>query len=235
MICWGYYCAGAGSICGWAAVRAGSGHFLLRSARVKSHIRKWASPDCSAGGENETTLLSAQFHPSSMLLCSLRNSLHPEGSHTRVQRANPINKHERTGLARLLIKSNMWGGKLSSLSVCRYQRVCVIAAEKSGTASLVLLKWLNESIEGWHSGVFENRSDLDYFQAAWGRSVCGFTRRCVAGELSPLCSELTGAALCKWSGVWKELERMLVSFYQTWRRRATCGVHCSTNLPSICV
>lgn len=132
-------------------------------------------------------------------------------------RASLINKHERTGLARLLIKWNVWGGKLCSASVRarRYQRVCVISVEKSGTASLALLEWLNESIEGWLSGVFENRSDLDYFQAAWGRSACGFTRCREAGELSPLYSELTGVMLCKLSGVWKEFERMLVSFYQT--------------------
>lgn len=61
-------------------------------------------------------------------------------------RASLINKHERTGLARLLIKWNVWGGKLCSASVRarRYQRVCVISVEKSGTASLALLEWLNE-------------------------------------------------------------------------------------------
>lgn len=57
------------------------------------HVRKRASPDYRAGGE--TVPLSARFQ--------LDAPLQPEGSHTGVQRANPLNKHERTGLAPLLM------------------------------------------------------------------------------------------------------------------------------------
>lgn len=206
VICWWYYCV---SHWGWMAGRIA----VLSVVWCKITHRKMSWPLLTAVQVERTRprCCHAQFHHSSMLLCSLRSSLHPEGSHSRVQRADPINKHERTGLDRLLIKSNMWGGKLSSWDI----RESVWYLLEGGTASLVLLKWLDESIEGWHSGVFENRSDLDYFQAACGRSVCGFTRCCVAGEHSPLYSELTGVTLCKRSGVWKELERLLISFYQT--------------------
>lgn len=95
---------------------------LLCSVCVKAtHEKMRLSPECSAGEENKTTQLCAQLQYSLVLLCSSRNRLNPEGSYTLVQRVNPINKHERMGLARLLIKSTLWGGKLFSVHVCRYQ------------------------------------------------------------------------------------------------------------------
>lgn len=41
-----------------------------------------------------------------VLLCSLKRRLQPEASDWRVQRVEPINKHERTTLAGLLLE---WG------------------------------------------------------------------------------------------------------------------------------
>ena len=208
MICWGYY-----YVSGWVSVWADSGCFFMCSARVKSHmlIRSLSCLQCC--GENKTTLLSAQLHHS------------PSAAWGAVvtQRGVTLKSKEQTQLINMrgqdwpdCLWSQICGEESWAARVCvqKSESLCDTHSKKSGTASLVLLKWLNESIEGWLSGVFENRSDLDYFQAAWGRSVCGFTRCCEAGELSPLYSEHTGVTLCKWTGVWQGLERMLASLYQ---------------------
>lgn len=205
-------------ICGWCYCVSRWGRMDLAGSQpflwcgVKSHIVKWAWLQCGWGEQDHAAFILSFI--AARRSSAARGAVFAQRGVTLKSKVEPINKHERTGMAGLLVKSNMWGGKLSSL---RYQRVCVISAEKkkSGTAGLVLLKWHDESGESWHSGVFKNRSDLDYFQAAWGRSVCGFTHCCVAGELPPLYSQLAGATLCKWLGAWKEHERMLISSYRT--------------------
>lgn len=90
--------------------------------------------------------------------------------------------------------------------VWRYQRVCVISAKKEKKwASQPGDPGMSRCVErgGWHSGVFENRSELDYFQAAWGRSD---------GVWTETFSDPEAPALCKRSGVWKRLTSSFKKF-----------------------